>query len=246
MAKMKRVIVAGALVVEAVYPIPSPRDSTAVRAGKRALSSEAQQRMNFKYAWQKLEFELAANFAPGDLYCTLTYAEEPKNRAAALRHLQAFWKKLRAARGKLPLRYLYVTEGKHGEGRLHHHILVNATGEDFDLIRKLWVHGTVDFVRLRVDRDKNYESLAKYLCKEQREKLGQRLWSGSRNLNKPEVESYYVDEDVSLAPPPGALVLDDSGDRVTQYGHYRYLKFLAPAWKRTQRPKVKRKRKQTE
>lgn len=246
MSKYKKIIVAGPLVLEVVYPAPNPRDSTTVRSGKKALSTEAQQRMNLKYAWQKLELEIAANFGVRDLYCTFTYDDEhiPKNRAAANRCIQSFWRKLRAARlsnGK-DLVYIYNTESKHGDGRLHHHVLINSTGEDFEEIRKLWVHGKVDFVQIRIDREKNYESLAKYLCKEQREKVGQRLWSSSRNIKKPEQECFRVDDDISIAPPPGAYVLDDSGDRVTQYGHYRYIKFLAPSWDRTKRPKAKRKR----
>ncbi len=246
MSKFKKVIVAGPLVLEAVYPAPNLRDSSAVRAGKKSLSSEAQQRMNLKYAYQKLELQIAANFGVNDLYCTLTYDDEhlPKDRKIATRRMQAFWKKLRTAREKAgkELRYIYVTEGKHGDGRLHHHVLINATGEDYDEIRQLWNYGNVDYVRIRIDRDKNYESIAKYMCKEQREKLGQRLWSCSRNLKKPEQETFRVDDDTSILAPPGALVLEDSSDHVTEYGHYRYIKFLAPSWDRTPKPKAKRRR----
>ena len=73
MAKFKKIIVAGPLVVECVYPAPNPRDSLGVRQGKKALSSEAQRRMNLKYAYQKLELEIAANFGTRDIYATLTY-----------------------------------------------------------------------------------------------------------------------------------------------------------------------------
>lgn len=188
---------------------------------------------------------MAANFGKGDLFCTLTYNDQhlPKNRAAATRRLQNFWRKLRANRGEADLRYLYITEGKHGEGRLHHHALINATGEDFAKVQELWPYGAVELKTIRIDRDKNHESLARYFCKEQREKVGQRLWSCSRNLKKPEVETYYVEDDASLIAPPGALVLEDSGDRVTEYGHFRFLKFLAPGWVRPKRPKAKRRRK---
>lgn len=83
MAKFKKIIVAGPLVVECVYPAPNPRDSAGVRAGKKALSSAAQQQMNLKYAYQKLELLIAANFGVRDLYVTLTYddAHLPRNRA---------------------------------------------------------------------------------------------------------------------------------------------------------------------
>ena len=55
MAKFKKIIVVGPLVVETVYPAPNPRDSLGVRQGKKALSPESQQRTNLKYAYQKLE-----------------------------------------------------------------------------------------------------------------------------------------------------------------------------------------------
>ena len=170
MAKFKKIIVAGPLVVETVYPAPNPRDSLGVRQGKKRLSSEAQQRMNLKYAYQKLELEIAANFGVKDLYATFTYddAHLPGSRKEANARMQAFWKRLRAARKAQgqELRYIYVTEHKHGDGRWHHHVLLNATGDDYDLIRKLWGQGGIEFIQIRIDRDKNFETLARYLCKE--------------------------------------------------------------------------------
>lgn len=247
MAKFKKIIVAGPLVVETVYPAPNPRDSAGVRAGKKALSSEAQRRMNLKYAYQKLELEIAANFGVRDLYATLTYDDEhlPASRKEANARMAAFWKRLRAARKARgeELRYIYVTEHKHGEGRWHHHVLLNATGDDYDLIRELWAQGGVEFIQLRIDREKNYETLARYLCKEQRDKVGLRLWSGSRNLRKPEKECFRVPNDTPLTPPKNAMVLTDTGDVTTAYGHFRYIKYLAGNWMAADKPKAKRRRK---
>ena len=247
MAKFKKIIVAGPLVVETVYPAPNPRDSDGVRAGKKALSSEAQKRMNLKYAYQKLELEIAANFGPGDLFLTLTYDDDhlPTSRQEALKRIKAFWRRLRAARREngQELRYIYVTEHKHGDGRWHHHVLINSTGEDLKLIWKLWGQGELESRKIRVDRDKNYETLARYLCKEQREKLGLRLWSCSRNLQKPERECFRVPNDTPLTPPERATVLEDTGDVVTAYGHYRYLKYLVDGWMEKTSPRAKRRRK---
>jgi len=248
MSKYKKIIVAGPLVVEAVYPAPSPRDSNAVRAGKKRLSSEAQHRMNLQYCYQKLELEVAANFGVKDLYATFTYDDDhlPKTRKAAIARIQYFWRKLREARGVRgqEARYIYVTESKHGDGRLHHHVLLNSTGEDYALIQQLWRYGRVEYRQIRVDKEKNFETLARYLCKEQRETVGQRLWSTSRNLHKPEVETFRVPDDTSILPPPNAaIVFEDTGDRTTSYGHYRYIKFLAYGWRQQPKPKVKRTRK---
>lgn len=249
MAKFKKIIVAGPLVVETVYPAPNPRDSAGVRAGKKALSSEAQQRMNLKYAYQKLELEIAANFGVGDLYATFTYDDNhlPSSRKEANNRVSLFMRRLRAARKAAgqELRYIYVTEHKHGDGRWHHHILINATGDDFKQIRELWGQGGIEFIKLRVDRDKNYETLARYLCKEQRDKVGARLWSGSRNLHKPERECFRVPNDTPLTPPENAMVLTDTGDVRTAYGHFRYIKYLAGVDNITAKPKAKRRRRRS-
>lgn len=247
MAKFKKIIVAGPLVVECVYPAPNPRDSLGVRQGKKALSSEAQRRMNLKYAWQKLELEIAANFGTRDIYATLTYDDDhlPGSRKECAAAVKAFLRKLRAARMKQgqELRYIYVIEHKHGDGRWHVHILLNSTGSDYDLIRTLWGQGNAEFKSLRVDREKNYESLARYLCKEQRDKVGQRLWSGSRNLRKPEKECFRVPNDTPLSPPKSSpLVLEDTGDVVTAYGHYRYIKYLAAGGTVSSAPRARRRR----
>lgn len=246
MAKRKKLKVAGNLVSVAIYPAQSPMDSAGVRAGKRLLSSEAQQRMNLKYAYKKLEFEIAANFRPNDLYITLTYddAHLPDGRKRAIACIRAFLRKLRAARllSGGTLKYIYVTESKHGDGRIHHHILINTTGNDYDLINRLWIYGHAHFKQIRVDKEKHYGTLAGYLCKEQRDTVGQRLWSCSRNLDKAEEESFLVDDDTSIVAPPGALVLEDSGDHVTEYGHFRYIKYLAPGYDCQTKQRAKRRR----
>ena len=233
MAKFKRIIVAGPLVAEAIYPAPAPRDSDRVRAGKHNLTTAAQARMNLKYAYQKLEFEIAANFDVRDLFVTLTYddAHLPGSRKEANANLSQFIRWLRADRRqrKQELRYIYVTEHKHGDGRWHHHLLLNSTGADYEDILRLWIHGAVDVRRLRIDRDHSYEALAKYLCKEQREKVGQRLWSGSRNLKKPECECQRVPDDTPLQIPHGCTELVTERTR-TAYGSFEYVKYLARGW----------------
>ena len=233
MAKFKKVVVAGPLVIETVYPAPHPRDSTRVRMGKRKASSEAQQRMNLKYAYQKMELEIAANFGVKDLFVCLTYddAHLPASRKEAQEKIRAFWKRLRRVRDrqKKELRYLYVTEHKHGDGRWHHHALINATGLDFAMILELWGQGGVELTQIRLDGEKTYESLARYLCKEMRDKVGQRLWSGSRNLNKPETETFRVPDDTTVRAPRHAEVLEEAETK-NEYAHFKYIQYLAGGW----------------
>lgn len=247
MAQMLKTIVAGPLVVQAIYPVVNPKDSDGVRAGKHRMSSEAQKRMNLKYSYQRLELEMAANFVPGDLVVTQTYDDDhlPRSRREAQRKEQAFWRKLgekRKRRGA-ELKYLYVNENKHDAGRWHHHALINATGDDYEEIIKLWRYGSVEIHPFRVDRDKNYETLARYFCKEAREKVGHRLWSCSRNLRKPELDSRRMPNDMELTPPAGVTVLEDTGEVRTAYGRYRCLKYLAIGWCSQPKKKARRRRK---
>ena len=122
--------------------------------------------------------------------------------------------------------------------------MINATGEDYSLIRQLWGQGGVEFKQLRIDRDKNFETLARYLCKEQRDKVGLRLWSGSRNLRKPERECFRVPNDTQLTIPRNAPITFNNDNRDTLYGHFQFIKYLAAGWETTigPRPKAKRRR----
>lgn len=240
---MKRIITAGPLVMEAVYPASSLRDGPRVRQGKRSLSSRAKQRMNFIYAWQKLKLLIAANFGPGDIFGTLTYSDDflPPGRREVMRDISSFTKRLRKARMGVEFRYIYVIEHKHDEGRWHVHILINASGDDYELIRRTWGRGNVEFRKIRVDQEKNYETLAKYLCKEQRDRPGLRLWSGSRNLRKPERDCFRVEADEPLRPPPkGKALLMAEETVVSPYGKFRYIEYIM--LRGLPRPKGKRRR----
>ena len=246
-SKWRKIITAGPLVLEAEYPAVVGRDQK-TRAGKRKLSSEAQQRMNQKYSYQKLELMLAANLTPGDLVVTLTYddAHLPKSRKEAEAKLKYFRAKLASARrkrGAPPLVMVWCTEHKHDEGRWHHHVAMNATGEDFTEIRKLWGQGTdVEIQRLRVDKEKNYLTLARYMCKETKDKLGLRSWSYTRTAKHPEVDTFRVEADVPLSVPRGAVQLENVSVR-TEYGHYKYIKYMWPAGaKQTKKTAAKRRR----
>ena len=242
--KMKKIIHAGALVIEAVYPRVDRRDSERARAAKRKASTEAQKRMNQIYSWQKLELMLAANFRPGDLVVTLTYddAHLPESRKASELRLKYFRQQLAAHRLMTGqgLVMIWNTEHKHGDGRWHHHTVLNATGDDYDQIRKFWIYGSdIEIKPLRVDKEKNYETLARYMCKEEGERLGQRKWSYTRNARKPEVETFRVEEDTTVQVPKGATEISVFSDS-NQYGSARVIKYLAPGWEK--RPTVRAKR----
>lgn len=171
--------------------------------------------MNAKRSWQKLMLILACNFSPGDLVVTLTYRDKdlPRTREQADRNLNLFIRKLREKRrsaGK-ELKYIRATEGYHSGGRLHHHLIINATGEDYELIRSLWQRWG-DNVEIDLFGSDGFERWAKYLTKEPREKgrryVGDRSWRASLHMKKPLTYCEFVPASQSLAPPPGAMILD--------------------------------------
>lgn len=231
MAKRKKTIIAGRLVKTIIYTAPEPQDGPRVRAVKSRMTTAAQKAMNDKAARVKLEMLLAANFGPRDLFVTLTYRDEnlPAKRADAIKNVRSFLKHLREhrkARGQT-LKYIYTTEDKHGGGRLHHHIVINAAGDDMETVRSLWPYG--DVVDFEYIGTYDYEQLARYITKESVEQrpVGAQMWTASRNLEKPIVRSEYVDNDASLTVPLGCHILEKE-ERVSEFGSYCYIKYRLP------------------
>lgn len=227
--KWKKIIVAGALVKECIYPAVSCKDAPKTRAAKHKMSSDAQRRMNAVYSWQKLELILAANFRRGDLVCTFTFDDKhlPRDRKEVSARLKYFRQKLTAARKSEgdELVMVWSIEHRHGDGRWHIHAAINATGDDYAEIRDLWGLGLVDISPLRVDKEKNYETLARYWTKEAPDKLGARTWSYTRSCKQPEIETFRVEADTPLDVPKGAISLEEHRDK-TVYGSYQYIKYL--------------------
>lgn len=232
--KRRKTIRAGRLVHDCAYTMCYPSDAPCVRREKQKCTSAARRRMNLKRAAQKLELSLAANFGSSDLVLSLDYRDDalPGTRAEAVERVRKFLRQLRRhrkARGE-ELRYVYVTEGLHGDGRLHHHLVINGTEKDLDTLRSLWTHGEVDLCRFSL-RD-GYYALAEYLTKEprngDRKRSGERCWTSSLNLRKPEVECGLIPDSLTLSVPPGAVVLDSDSVR-NEFGEFVYLKYLLPA-----------------
>lgn len=250
MAKRKKVITAGRLVKTVIYTVPQPRDDDHVRAAKSRITTAAQRALNFRTAQSRLEMILAANFIRGDLFCTLTYRDEclPGKLAEAKKRIRTFLKLLRQERRRhgLDLKYVYVTEGQHGDKRYHHHLVINATSlNDLEMICSLWKYG--DMVEVEKIQDHEYISIAKYITKENAEDkpVGAQMWTRSRNLEQPKVESYFVPDDETIQAPPGAHVLERE-EKQNEYGCFSYLKYWLPEEQKPfhPRPQYKRKRKE--
>lgn len=231
MAKRKKTIVAGRIVKTVIYTAPEPIDGKRARAEKSRMTSAARKAMNNKTARARLEMLMAANYSGTDLFVTLTYRDEclPGSRAEAVARLRKFIALFRTQRKKRgqELRYLYTTEEKHGEGRLHHHLVVNATGADVEILRSLWIYG--DIVDVEYIGARDYEGLSLYMTKESAagRPVGAQMWTASRNMVKPTEKSVYVSNDTTLSAPIGCHVLEKE-ERVTEFGSYCYIKYKVP------------------
>lgn len=247
--KTKKIVVAGPLVREVIYSRAGSREDAVVRQAKRKTSTEAQQRANARYSWEKLELMLAANYVPGDLVVTLTFDDDhlPPDRKTTTARCKKFRRELgeiRKTAGQ-ELRMVWAIENKVGEGRWHLHAVINATGTgDFADVLRCWPYGSnVEITRLQVNKRKNYETLARYMCKEARERSGLRSWSYTRNCRHPETETFSVPDDTRVEIPEGATVIQEETKR-TEYAEFQYVKYLAvaPVVLRRMRPRAKRRR----
>lgn len=245
--KTEKTIVAGRLVRKAIYTRAAARESAKIRQAKRKISTEAQARMNAKYSWEKLELMLAANFQAGDLFVTLTFDDDhlPADRKQTAAILKKFRKNLTEIRRTRDeeTRMIWAIENVHGGGRWHIHLVVNATRNDFADILRCWPYGSdVEILRLQVDREKNYESLARYMCKERPERQGLRGWSYTRNCRHPEIETRIVPDDEDISAPEDSTVLEDTTKR-TEWAEYHYIKYIAGETGQLPGKKPKRRRK---
>ena len=246
MALTLKTIYAGPLRVQALYARCAASDTPKQRQAKHKASSEAQRRMNQIYSYQNLELMLAANFpaAGSGLVVTLTFDDDhlPENRSQAAAILKKFRRQLteiRKAKGGETV-MIWAIENVLGSGRWHVHLAVNATGDDFVDILRCWPYGSdVEIQRLQVDQEKNYESLARYMCKERRERQGLRSWSYTRNCRHPEIETRIVPDSEDIAAPADATILEDTAKK-TEWAEYHYIKYIHGQLAQTPRRRPKK------
>lgn len=254
MSKTLKQVRCGRLVCAVVYTGPAAGDSPKQRAQKQKASSAARERLNARTSYAKLERCLADNYDNGDILATLTYGDDrlPDTKKKAVGRVRTFLPKVRAARAARgqTLRYIYVTEGLYPGGRIHHHLVLNATGEDLEELRRLWKWGNVEITRLTFDRSNTYEDLASYLTKEPREwghpHVGERTWTPSLGLARSEPETAQVPDMLTLTAPPEALIVSRDGPQQNGWGEWCWIKYLLPydpARHRGKRRKPKRRKK---
>lgn len=204
------------------------------RQPKRNISAAVRESMNFRTSKMKLWLILESTFNPSDdLYVSFTYrdADLPKNKDEANRRFAYFIRALREARNARAQDtvYVWVTEGQHGDKRLHHHLLINGTGDDYAMMHDLWKWG--DQVEIWPYHCKKHWDHAEYFAKEVREKgrrrVGERMWRASRNIKRPVITYETAKPGSLLAAPAGSYVVEkDQKDNT--FGRFQYVHCILP------------------
>ena len=184
----KKKIKAGDVLETEIYRSVRTRGESVPREKRKAPTTQAQAALNDINRKKRIRRKINANFRPGDLYITLTYAKEPDEIGQAIKNLSNFIKRInygRKKRGLDNIKYMAVTEyqGK----RIHHHVVMESMS--MDEIRSQWKKnagaGNVKIETLYA-HDTDYSALADYLLKETRNRRG-KSWTESRNLKQPEI-----------------------------------------------------------
>ena len=219
---MKRVkeMQAGRYVLACCYSAVSKRDSEPARSAKKAVQTSAQAAMNLKYSYQKCLLTIAGNF-PDGLFVGLSYDEAhlPPNREAAKKEIRRFITAMRSeySRRGAAFEYLYCTEWKHGEARLHHHMICNRIEGARELFDSMWGRGAVSVQGID---PLTLQDLARYFTKEARDdkrKVGERAWTPSKGLQRPNISTSMIPDNMTIAPPAGSYILDNPSFR-NEYG----------------------------
>ena len=143
---------------------------------------------NEREAVKRLARVLNCNFGAGDLWVTLTYAEEPGSWEAAELELKKFLRKLKRSFERETgekLRYVYSHGRKGHEGedvRIHHHLVLPAM--PYELITSIWPADDVTYRRL--DGRGDYTGVARYMIQNAGHDVpGAQKYHPSRGLAQP-------------------------------------------------------------
>lgn len=226
---------------------------------KKTGEGKSSEELNDAQSWRKLHRLVACNFSRknGDMCITLTF-KRWVDRQTAMKAYERFLRQnreLRKKQGLDELKYIIVKEVQ--SGRQHAHLIING-GIELKEMDALWEHGKVWASML--ENARSYKELAAYLLKQhkarrgsqndenvkdQRQK-GQRRWTCSRNLQKPEVkkrECRPVTMHTLPRAPKGYRLLPDFTRDVDLFGNLWIEWMCMREDEKPEKPKPKKKRK---
>lgn len=237
---MKRRIFAGNTCEQLVYNVPSgfrnPKAYDPEKPGRKRFKDEAE-RAKHREDISRRTFvrNVNENFAPGDLYITLTFSDEWEVHTFddARRIRRNFVRVLQRAYPEAVI-CAVMGRGKSTQ-RIHFHLLTKGLPEE--LIADKWKYGNVlRFVKLRehnwydgVDYGADFTGLANYMFNHWTEEQGGHRWFLTKNAKQPEKEDPtevrvtggYSEKRPPVAPKGYKLV----EVKTTRYG-YLYFKYV--------------------
>jgi hypothetical protein len=187
-----RTIKAGTRLEAEVYPIFGRGMEQAARREKLNLTRERQAQLNTRRAKRKLVLLMEANFSyDKDVHVTLTYAGSEPSLERCRKDVRNFLlrvKRRREKQGLEELKYIYSIGHDAGQ-RIHVHMVTNG-GISRDELEKMWGKGYANTIRLQ-KQGGGLQGMANYLYRQNEkardngERQGCHMWSGSRNLRQP-------------------------------------------------------------
>lgn len=250
---MKCRIHSGAICEQLVYQLPDGVKNISEydpeKVNRKRFKDEAERKHHSKEISRRSHIRnFHANFGPGDIYSTLTFADdwEVHTFADAKRIRRNF---VRTLQRRYPdaVIFLYMGRGK-GTDRIHFHMVTKGIPKHF--IDEKWKYGSVKrFSELRAhnwynneDHGQDYTGLANYLFDHWTEEVGGHRWFQTSNAKKAErekptevrIRGGYSEKRPPRAPKGYKLV----EIRTTKYG-YMYFKYVVipPKYKRSKIPK---------
>lgn len=230
MALIERTTTAGNIVEKLRYTRTERKDGPVARAEKKRISTAAKRAANWYSTQRKLYLLLAANFLAKHVFVTLTFDElhRAMTRAEAMNAARRYVRLFRSycsGQGR-DFKYIYALEHKHGLGRWHVHIVMDATWADVEAIKSLWEFGLQ--VDIETVGSRGYKQLAEYLTKE-RQEVGDRAFISSQNLSRPVVETRIVPETESeyIEVPDGCIELERE-EKSNEWGRFCFVRYELP------------------
>lgn len=223
-----------------LYTPPTRYDTQPQRAQRSKATSKAQAEANRQNRVKRLERYIWQNFDLSARFVTFTYSNEnePSRRKTARADFAAAMRQIRKSYkdAGYEIKYIYTTEDKHGDGRIHHHAIINAIPGDVEILRSLWTYGGVDIETLEKYGQAAPEDRAIYMLKEKKPN-GEQGFTCSKNIKPPTVKTEWIDEDCILTAPRGAVVLKE-GKEVTEWAEYYHLKYIRPVDRWSHKPRA--------
>ena len=222
---------AGPLVKEcrALRPRLGPQDTREDIRQKRDIQRYAKSAVCHSQA-DRLELRLALFGFEGSHY-TLTYddAHLPPDFAGVRKDLRNFRDRCSRWRHKSPYDWIAAIEGRHGDKRLHIHLILRDSQFSPAEVRHLWKGGNVDDEPV-LRKEGGYRRLAEYFNKERADgyiiPLGRHPWSCCRELSAriPPPEKWV---DVSgVIDVPDEVIWTRKGQAQNDFGSYYYRSYI--------------------